>query len=140
MKGKDKLPEPDSMPTIWLVPDAAWKRIEPVIQEYTPWGTRGPKPRTDFRKVLNAVIYRMRTHCQWSKVPRIFGDDSRIYYWFQVWRKNGVFERIWRELLEECPELGSVKWKWKIGAKDVNRALFKRKKPLVTQPIEKKPE
>ena len=95
MKVKADLPSPAELGTLWELPDAAWERIEPVIQEHTPWGKRGPKPWIDFRKALKGIIFRLRSGCQWNKLPKEFGDDSRIHHWFQVWCKNGVFARIW---------------------------------------------
>jgi putative transposase len=111
---RKKRPKPvwDSKLVIWNIPDAAWARIEPVLADWCPPAPRG-RPRTvDFRTVLNAVIFRLRTGCQWNHLPAEFGDDSRVHHWFQVWAKKGVFLRIWAVLLEECAELGDINWNW----------------------------
>jgi transposase len=61
--------------TIWQVPEQAWERIKPILDEaYRPKPTG--RPRIDFRAALNGIIYRARTGCQWNHLPREFGDDS----------------------------------------------------------------
>ena len=123
---KKKLPKPvwDPKLTIWEVPDAAWARIEPVLEELCPPAPTG-RPRTvDFRMVLNAVIFRLRSGCQWNQLPEKFGDDSRVHHWFQTWAKQGVFRRIWAVLLEECDELGAVNWTWQSADGCMNKARF----------------
>jgi len=102
----------ETMPTIWTVSDELWKRIEPVFCELCPPAKVGRKRSVDFRRVLEAVIFRLRSGCQWNHLPREFGDDSRIHHWFQVWADNGIFARIWSELASECAELGGLDWTW----------------------------
>ena len=109
---------------LWEIPDAAWARIEPVLAELCPLAVRG-RPRTvDFRTVLNAVIFRLRSGCQWNRLPEKFGDDSRVHHWFQVWARHHVFRRIWAVLLEECEELGGVNWNWQSTDGCINKARF----------------
>jgi putative transposase len=83
---------------VWRVSDAAWQRIFPVLLEDCP-PRKGPgrKP-ADWRRVLNGIIYRLRTGCHWNKLPKEFGDDSTIHRWYQRWSKNGVLSRVLSEL------------------------------------------
>jgi len=114
----------DPQLVLWEVPDAAWARIEPVLEERCPPAPTG-RPRTvDFRVVLNAVIFRLRSGCQWNQLPEKFGDDSRVHHWFQQWAKQGVFQRIWAVLLAECEELGAVNWTWQSADGCMNKARF----------------
>ena len=99
------------LPTIWDVPDDLWERIEPVILQLDPPKVRGRK-RADRRKMLEGIIFRMRSGCQWNHLPRELGDDSTIHRTFQRWVGGGVLEGIWAALIEECQELGGVDWEW----------------------------
>ena len=76
--------EGKALPTIWDVPDDLWERIEPVILELDPPKARGRK-RADQRKMLEGIIFRMRSSCQWNHLPRELGDDSTIHRTFQRW-------------------------------------------------------
>lgn len=99
------------LPPIWEAPDALWAHIEPVLAELDPPKRTGRK-RVDLRKQFNGVIFRLRTGCQWNRLPREFGDDSTLHRTFQRWVERGVFHRLWGLLVEECQDLGGVTWEW----------------------------
>jgi len=63
------------IPTLWEVPDQLWERIEKLIDKFDPPAPTGRK-REDARKLLDGVIFRFRTGCQWNPIPRVYGDDS----------------------------------------------------------------
>ena len=62
--------------------------------------------------MLEGVIFRMRSSCQWNRLPKELGDDSTIHRTFQRWVERGVLEGIWAVLIEECRELDGVDWEW----------------------------
>ncbi len=101
----------DYLPAIWEVPDDLWERIQPVITEMDPAKSTGRR-RANPRRILDGIIFRMRSGCQWNRLPRELGDDSTIHRTFQRWVELGVLERIWAVLVEECKELGGVEWEW----------------------------
>ena len=68
----------DALDTIWEVPNDLWEEIEPMIGELDPPKGIGRK-REDPRKMLNAIIFRMRSGCQWNRLPKCLGDDSTIH-------------------------------------------------------------
>ena len=97
--------------TIWAVPEPLWQRIEPILKQFWPKKRTGRRP-ANWRQVLNGIIFRMRTGCQWDQLPRRFGPKSTVHDWFQRWVEGGVFEQIWAVLVTECDELRGVEWKW----------------------------
>jgi putative transposase len=99
------------MPTLWEVPDDLWARMEPLLNELDPPKATG-RPREDRRRILDGLIFRFRTGCQWNHIPRVYGDDSTIHRTFQRWQRLGLFERMWALLVEECEELGRIEWRW----------------------------
>ena len=101
----------ETLPTIWEIPDDLWERIEPVILELGPPKAKGRK-RVDQRKMMEGIIFRMRSSCQWNRLPKDLGDDSTIHRTFQRWVEGGVLERVWAVLIEECRELDGVNWEW----------------------------
>ena len=84
--------EGKALPTIWDVPDDLWEQIEPVILELDPPKAKGRK-RADQRRMLEGIIFRMRSSCQWNHLPKELGDDSTIHRTFQRWVGCGVLER-----------------------------------------------
>jgi putative transposase len=110
--------------TIWEVPDDLWALIEPILKEDAPPPKNPGRPRADWRRALNGIIFRMRTGCQWNKLPKDFGDDSTVHRWFQRWCERGVMERIWALLVKECEELGGVHWDWQSADGALGKARF----------------
>jgi transposase len=108
---KAKQQTPDVLPTIWTVSDALWVRIEPVIRELDPPAEIGRR-RIDARAALDAMIYVLRTGCQWNQLPAQFPDDSSVHRTMQRWVATGVFEQIWVDLVTECADLDGVDWTW----------------------------
>ena len=117
----------ESLPTIWEIPNDLRQRIEPVILELDPPKGRGRK-RVDQRKMLEGVIFRMRSSCQWNRLPKELGDDSTIHRtWhrtFQRWVERGVLEGVWAVLIEECRELDGVDWEWQSADCSMGKARF----------------
>jgi putative transposase len=100
-----------ALPTIWELPDELWGRIEPILAERYPPAATG-RPRADLRRMLDGVIFRLRSGCQWNQLPERFGSDSTVHGWFQRFAADGVLEQIWASLVEACDELGAVCWEW----------------------------
>ena len=72
------------------VTDEQWALIEPHIPVYP-----GGRPRTtDTRDVLDALLYMLRTGCQWRFLPRDFPPKSTTWRFFDEWRHNGTLDTI----------------------------------------------
>jgi putative transposase len=111
------------LPTIWVLPDELWERVEPILAERYPPAATG-RPRADLRRVLDAIIYRMRSGVQWNQLPRCFGPDSTVHGWFQRFVTDRVLEQIWAELVRECELLGSVSWEWQAADGVMGKSRF----------------
>ena len=96
------------------VSDAEWELIQPLI----PAAKRGGRPRTvDMREVFNAIIYVLKTGCQWDHLPHDFPPKGTVYHYFNTWRKDGTWahmnaalrEQLRQELgREPTPSAGSI--------------------------------
>jgi putative transposase len=98
------------LPPIWECSDELWAVIEPILAEYDP-PQQGP-PRIDQRGAFDAIIFRLRTGCQWNRLPWEYPDDSSVHRTFQRWVKLGIFERLWAVVQEQCEDLGGCDWEW----------------------------
>jgi putative transposase len=111
------------LPTIWEVPEPLWCIFWEILSKAYPAKRRGRR-RCSFRLILNTVIYRIRSGIQWNHLPKELGDDSTTHRWFQRWCKDGIFERIWAVLIEQCEELGAVDWAWQAADGRMGKARF----------------
>lgn len=103
--------KPKEQPTIWEVSESLWEIISGLLDMFYPRSKKGPD-RVDLRRVLNGIIFRMRSGCQWNQIPVKFGDDSTIHRHFQKWCEFGIIDRIMASIIEQCDELGGVNWEW----------------------------
>jgi len=94
------------MDTIWEVPDELWEQVEPVLLGLDSPKATGRK-RADPRPILNGIVFRLRSGCQWNKLPREFGDDSTVHRTFQRWVERRVLSRIWGMLVALTPRTGA---------------------------------
>jgi putative transposase len=123
-----------TMPTIWEVDDELWHLIKPIIDADMPRKRTG-RPPADRRTVLNCIIHRMRSGCQWNQLPNSLGSDRTAHRYFQRWANNGVLRRIWKKLTQACDELGGVDWRWQSADGAMGKARFGGIKWARTQQI-----
>ena len=72
------------------VTDAQWRLIEPHLPVYP-----GGRPRsTNLRDVVDAVLYVLRTGCQWRYLPKDFPPKSTVWRYFDEWRHNGTLDAL----------------------------------------------
>ena len=104
----------------WEVSDGFWALVEPLIpqrkrdekQTYVRKAGGGRKPK-DARLVFEAIVYVLRTGCQWKALPgELFGSASAIHARFLEWEKAGVFENLWKLGLAEYDEMEGIAWRW----------------------------
>ena len=73
------------------ITDEQWALIEPHIPPVHPGG----RPRkTDVRDLLDAVLYILRTGCQWRYLPVDFPPKSTVWRYFDQWRRDGTLDTI----------------------------------------------
>jgi putative transposase len=67
--------------------DLEWAILAPFI----PLAKAGGRPRTtDMREVVNAIVYVLRSGCQWRMLPKDFPPYQTVYDYFRDWRFAGV--------------------------------------------------
>src|SRR3954468_21362915 len=72
------------------VTDAQWILIEPHLPVYP-----GGRPRTThLRAVVDAVLYLLRTGCQWRYLPKDFPPKSTVWRYFDEWRHDGTLDLV----------------------------------------------
>lgn len=71
--------------------DEEWKRIAPLMP--VP-GRRGRPREVEFREVINAVRYLVRSGCGWRMLPVHFGPWQTVYGWFRELARRFLFQSI----------------------------------------------
>lgn len=77
--------------------DRQWSRIEPLIPPPKPGG----RPReVDMREIVNAILYLVRAGCAWRMLPYNFPPWGTVHYYYWLYRRSGVWQRIHDALRE----------------------------------------
>jgi putative transposase len=70
--------------------DEQWALIGPRLPDRP-----GGRPRkADLRAVVDAILYVLRTGCQWRYLPKDFPPKSTVWYYFDLWRHDGTVDAI----------------------------------------------
>jgi transposase len=99
------------LPTIRKIPDDLWEEIKLILPSEKLDKTVG-RPVVPFRKVLDGILYVLRTGCQWKMLPEEYGSGSTCHRRFQEWTASKVFHKLWVRLLEVYDDLRGISWIW----------------------------
>ena len=77
-----------------------------------------------FRKVLDDIVYVLRTSCQWKMLPSEFSSGSTCNKWFQQWVKIDIFKKIWTRLLKDYDYKRGIKWAWRQSIDSISTLTF----------------
>ena len=77
--------------------DAQWEQLKDFVAP----GKMG-RPRTiNTREVINAILYVVKTGCQWRALPSDSPHWKNVYSYFLRWRNNGKWKEIHDSLREK---------------------------------------
>ena len=123
----------------WDVSDEFWARVAPLVparvrvagdanvRRRKPGAGRPPKPA---RQVFAAVVFVLRTGCQWKALPKErFGSASAVHKRFLEWERAGFFEALWVAGLAEYDQMEGIAWRWQ----SIDGAMFKA--PLAQEAV-----
>ena len=71
--------------------DAEWALIEADIVRKK---RRGPKLKANMRCVVNAILYRLRTGCQWQYLPAEYERFEVVKGYWRRWKENGLWQKL----------------------------------------------
>jgi putative transposase len=71
--------------------DAEWQWIEGLIP---PEAGGGRHRDTDMRRVVNGILYLVRSGCSWRMLPKDFPPYTTVYEYYSRWRKDGTVVRL----------------------------------------------
>jgi putative transposase len=98
------------------MPRPLWRKLKKYLPKRRKRkSAKGGRPRASERAVADAIWYVLWTGCQWKALHRDwFGvSASVVHERFQRWRGAGIFEKLWRRMVEYyARERGGISWKW----------------------------
>ena len=73
------------------VSDDQWK----ILSRLLPAAKKRGRPIVyDRRRIVNAILYVVRSGCQWRMLPKDFPPWKTVYQIFYRWRLNGLWDKV----------------------------------------------
>lgn len=92
-----------------LLTEAQWKKIAPLLAK-PPKQRKGGRPWTENRRVLEGILWILRSGARWQDLPEKFPHPSTCWRRGRDWEEQGVWLNIWRAFLSELNERQQLKW------------------------------
>ena len=96
----------------WVVSDALWARIEPLLPERKRRLRYPGRKRLPDRRALQGILFVLQTGIAWRHLPLElgFGSGSTCYRRLDEWQQAGVWEKLHALLLAELRAAGELEW------------------------------
>ena len=85
--------------------DRQWERLQPLLPPERP---RTGRPNDDHRRIVNGILWVLRTGAPWRDLPERYGPVGTVSSRFYRWRQAGVWDRMLAALQAEADALGEV--------------------------------
>ncbi len=92
-----------------LLTDAQWEKIRPLLPK-PPARSRGGRPRASDRKVLEGILWILRSGARWQDLPDEFPHPSTCWRRLRDWEEQDIWLNIWRAFLAELNERQQLQW------------------------------
>jgi transposase len=89
-----------------VLSDVQWEALVPLL----PAPARTGRRRADDRRVLEAILWVLRSGARWQDVPRELAAPTTAWRRLKEWEEAGVWEQIWRTLLSTLDAQGKLEW------------------------------
>src|SRR5665213_343695 len=102
------------IPEEWRISDDLWEAIAVLLPQHkNTHRFGGGRPRTPDRVCLEAILFVLRTGCQWKALNATkFCPGSTAHDRFQEWVKAGVFLAMWEAGLMAYDDWKGIDWSW----------------------------
>lgn len=75
--------------------EVEWRILKVLLPVERKVGRRGRgRPPEHNRKVINGILWRLRTGAPWRDVPERYGNWNTIFRRFRRWSASGVWESV----------------------------------------------
>jgi transposase len=87
--------------------------MEPLLPARKPHPLGCHNPRVPDRAAMNAILFVLRTGCQWNALNGTgLCSSSSAHRRFLEWTEAGVFLELWRLGLLVYDDLKGIDWSW----------------------------
>lgn len=88
--------------------DGEWERLQPFLPPRKP--TVG-RPGYCHRRIIDGILWILRTGAPWRDLPARYGARGTVSSRFYRWCIAGIWERIWKAVLQQADQAGAIDWR-----------------------------
>jgi transposase len=89
------------------VTDQQWQRLQPLLPPQKPPTGR---PAADHRRILNGILWLLRTGAPWRDLPTRYGAWQTVASRFYRWCQAGVWDRLFTVVQQQADAAGQLDW------------------------------
>ena len=86
--------------------EAQWRALAPHL----PPNPKRGQAWSDHRRVINGILWRLRTGAGWRDIPERYGPHQTCSDRFTRWGRDGTWLRILQALQAEADARGDLDW------------------------------
>ena len=108
--------------------DRAWTQLAPLLPRNQRRGGRW----CDHRRVINGILWKLRTGAPWRDLPERYGPWQTCYDRFIRWRRDGTWDRLLAHAQTKSDAVGELEWVVSVDSSSVRahqHAAGARKRP-----------
>jgi len=87
--------------------DQQWERLQPLLPPQKPPTGR---PAADHRRVLDGILWLLRTGAPWRDLPERYGPWCTVASRFYRWRRAGLWDRLLAAVQQQADAAGQLDW------------------------------
>lgn len=103
------------MPGRGELTDAAWAVLAPLLPSQRKRG----KQWADHRRVINGILWKLRTGAPWRDLPERYGPWQTCYDRLVRWRRDGTWDRLLQHVQTKSDAVGDVVWEVSVDSTTV---------------------
>jgi len=84
--------------------DAEWQLAASSFAQHQSDSGPGRPREISIRDIMDAILFVVRTGCQWRLLPHDFPKWKTVYHYFRLWRIQGIWEQIHDRLRDQLRE------------------------------------
>jgi transposase len=87
--------------------DRQWEQLAPLLPPAKP---RTGRPNHDHRRILDGLLWHLRTGAPWRDLPERYGPWQTVYSRFRRWQRAGIWDRLLAALQAAGDGAGQLDW------------------------------
>jgi transposase len=85
--------------------NAQWERLQPLLPPQKP---KTGRPAVDHRRVLNGMLWLLRTGAPWHDLPERYGPWRTVASRLYRWQRAGVCQQLFDTLKQQADVTGQL--------------------------------